>query len=248
MTTPEADFDYGELGRDWWLKTAAQVGASERHAKFAAAKHRGCTNTEAARVAGFGVGSESSTRSEGYRLLRSNRVNQLLALATVESGSGYDGTVSRQESKQILTSLARGSDPAIRIKSIELLSKMEREEVAASRPEEPSLAESLWGMINALPESGIGAALALGAFFNSTGNIINCPHLTECAPIVAKNFPGEWGRWKAASQTHWHALLNEMAAGPLLEGDELVAAVKRKLPVPVKSATVTKPIEADHAE
>ena len=115
----EQDFDWGQLPREWWIETAKQCGAAERHAKFAAAKHRGATNTDAARTAGFGGGSEASVRSEGYRLARSNKINQLLALAAAEAGGGYDGTLTRSESKQILTGLARGSDPQMRIKAIE---------------------------------------------------------------------------------------------------------------------------------
>src|SRR5437588_206939 len=99
----ENGFDYGELSRDWWVETAKQCGASEKHAKFAAAKHRGATNTDAARSAGFGRGSEASVRSEGYRLARSNKIMQLLALAAAEAGGGYDGTLTRGESNQILT-------------------------------------------------------------------------------------------------------------------------------------------------
>lgn len=124
----EQDFDWGELGRDWWLATAHSIGATERHAKFSAAKHRGASNAEAARSAGFGTGSESSVRSEGYRLARANKINQLLALAAAEAGGGYDGTLTRTESKQILTNLARGSDPSIRIKAVEAIAKFEQAE------------------------------------------------------------------------------------------------------------------------
>jgi hypothetical protein len=51
-------FDYGSIPYETWKEFAATVGADERHLKFAAAKFRGCTNTQAAREAGFGVGSE----------------------------------------------------------------------------------------------------------------------------------------------------------------------------------------------
>jgi hypothetical protein len=121
-------FDWGELASEWWLQTAKEIGADVRHAKFAAAKHRNCSNTEAARLSGFGKGGAESTRSEGYRVSRSNKVTQLLALAAAEAGGGYDGTLSRQEARSILTAMARGSDPAIRIKSIEMLAKIEQSE------------------------------------------------------------------------------------------------------------------------
>jgi hypothetical protein len=124
------DFDWGELPRDWWIETAAQCGATEKHAMFAAAKHRGASNTAAARGAGFGAGGAASMRSEGYRLARSNKIMSLLALAAAKAGGGYDGTLTLTESRQILTGLARGSEPALRIKAIESLNKIERDERA----------------------------------------------------------------------------------------------------------------------
>jgi hypothetical protein len=137
-------FDWGQLPSDWWLQTAKEIGADERHAKFAAAKHRGCSNTEAARLAGYGTGGAESTRSEGYRVSRSNKVNQLLALAAAEAGGGYDGSLTKQEARGILTAMARGSDPAIKIKAIELLAKMDREdEEAKATEQEPDMLEEL---------------------------------------------------------------------------------------------------------
>ena len=56
------DFDWGQLSRDFWLATAQTVGATEKHAKFAAAKFRGATNADAARVSGFGSGNDASAR------------------------------------------------------------------------------------------------------------------------------------------------------------------------------------------
>src|SRR5262249_43915403 len=96
MTTDT--FDWGSIPYETWKEFAALAGSEERHAKFAAAKFRGCTNTQAAREAGYGAGGGTSTRSEGYRVARSNKVNQILALAAAEAGGGYDGTLTKQES------------------------------------------------------------------------------------------------------------------------------------------------------
>jgi hypothetical protein len=238
------DFDWGELGSDWWVRTAAQIGASEKHAKFAARKHAGATNTDAARSAGFGGGSDGSTRSEGYRLFRSNKINQLLAMATAESGTGYDGTVTKQESKSILSHLARGSDPQVRIKSIELLNKLEREEAAANNARaEETLEENFGKIITLVPEGGIGAFMALSVYIHSGAFIGNFPFLAEVAPILSRNFPDVWQEWRAKQSAHWFDFLDKMAAGPFLGDDELIAAVKAKdkaKPVIVK----VKPIEA----
>jgi hypothetical protein len=49
-------------------------------------------------------------------------------MAKAETGKGPDGNVTLVEAKQILSRLARGSDPNVRIKSLEVLAKIEREE------------------------------------------------------------------------------------------------------------------------
>ena len=43
----------------------------------------------------------------------------LLALASAEAGGGDDGTVSPGEAIRILSRLARGSDPNVRIKALD---------------------------------------------------------------------------------------------------------------------------------
>jgi hypothetical protein len=126
----EGTFDWGMLGSDWWLRTSREIGVSEKHAKFACSRHRGSSKTQAAREAGFG-NTPGAMRAEGYRLSHTNKINQMLALAAAEAGGGYDGTLTVTEGKAILTNLARGSDPAIRIKSIEALQKLEKDEAAA---------------------------------------------------------------------------------------------------------------------
>ena len=49
-------------------------------------------------------------------------------MAAAESGAGPDGNVTMGEAKQILSRLARGSDPNVRIKAIESLAKIEKEQ------------------------------------------------------------------------------------------------------------------------
>jgi hypothetical protein len=226
-------FDYGSIPYETWKEFAATVGADERHLKFAAAKFRGCTNTQAAREAGFGPGGGTSTRSEGYRVARSNKINQLLALAAAEAGGGYDGTLSKQEGRSILTAMARGSDPQVRIKAIELLHKMEEKEAAlnATKPEE-SLEENLAALITLVPEQGAGAFLALSGFIHAGGFIGSFPFLAEIAPLLSRHYPGDWQRWRAREKHQWVTdFLDKAAAGPLLEDNALIAAVKHKSPV-----------------
>jgi DNA-directed RNA polymerase subunit F len=49
-------------------------------------------------------------------------------MAKAETGQGPDGNVTMDEAKQILSRLARGSDPNVRIKAIESLAKIEKDE------------------------------------------------------------------------------------------------------------------------
>ena len=183
------------------------------------------------RESGFGTGNDQSTRSEGYRVARSNKVNQLLALAAAEAGGGYDGTLSKPEARSILTAMARGSNPQVRIKSIELLNKLEREEAEINNAKtEETLEETLAAIIAAVRESAVGAFLAMSAFHSSAGNLVNFPFIRQCAPVVAKTYPAEWAHWRSKHREDWRSFLDEMAKGPLLEGDELNRAVKAKVP------------------
>jgi hypothetical protein len=119
--------DFGDLGRDWWYEAGANCGATEQQIIFAACRHKGMTATGSARVAGY-AGDDASIRQAGHRAAHSTAVMGLLSMAKAETGKGPDGNVTLVEAKQILSRLARGSDPNVRIKSIETLCKIEREE------------------------------------------------------------------------------------------------------------------------
>jgi hypothetical protein len=230
-------FDWGQLPSDWWLQTAREIGADERQAKFAAAKFRNCSNSEAARLAGYGAGGAESTRSEGYRVSRSNKVTQLLALAAAEAGGGYDGSLTKQEARGILTAMARGSDPAIKIKAIELLAKMDREdeETRAASKGDSDTVEELAALIASILQDAVGALLAM-CWWSENSGIAVFPFLKECGPRIAKTYPNQWKQWRdKESSGHWADSLDRVAtAGEVLTDDALVAAVKGKLPRPLK--------------
>src|SRR5262249_14367658 len=88
---------------------------------------RWLTATGAARAAGY-AGDDTSIRQAGHRAAHSTAVMGLLSMAKAETGQGPDGNVTMTEAKQILSRLARGSDPNVRIKAIESLAKIERDE------------------------------------------------------------------------------------------------------------------------
>jgi hypothetical protein len=226
------DFDWGELGREWWLATATTCGATEKHAKFAARKHAGATNAAAARSAGFGAGNDASARSEGYRVSRSNKILSLLALAVAKAGGGCDGLLTPEEARRILTGLARGSDPALKIKSIETLNRLDKDELAArSKDDGPSdPVDTVRAIIISIPYAGV--AMAAGVWASEFGGLESFPYLKECAPLLVRDFAADWARWRGQRP---NPQLDEMAAGRILSPDELVKALTSAAAAVVRS-------------
>lgn len=141
------DFDWGtKLGREWWLEQAKTVGADERQLKFAVARYRGCSQTQSARESGYHDDGLGSIRQHGYRTARTRKVMMLLELASLETRGGYDGSVTRQEHRRILTNLARGSDPSIKIRALEALAKFDGD-VAEREAAEREAAASQEGLV-----------------------------------------------------------------------------------------------------
>jgi hypothetical protein len=223
--TPE--FDWSPLGEAWWIDTAKQLGANLRQAKFACAKTRGCSNAEAARQAGYGGGNDINARTTGYRLSRSNMVGRLLALAS-GADSGYDGSVDRDEARRILSNLARGSDPAVRIRSIEALQKIDeadRQQQAAK--EEPSMEELARDILETSPE--YGPVILADLIFQDGGSIWGTPFLKELAPIVKRDFPKAWERYRAAmGLAEWRTEFEKLSDGPLLTIEQILAMHPKK--------------------
>jgi hypothetical protein len=121
------EIDWGELGEVWWREAGANCHATEQQIIFALHRHKGMTATGSARAANY-AGDDATIRQAGHRAAHSTAVMGLLSMAKAETGQGPDGNVTMDEAKQILSRLARGSDPNVRIKAIESLSKIERDE------------------------------------------------------------------------------------------------------------------------
>jgi hypothetical protein len=127
MNGQTTEFDWSPLGSGFWEEAKKTTGASDMQVRFACCRHRGMTAVGSAKAAGYS-GDADSIRQAGSRAAKSTAVMNLLALATAESGGGADGTVSPAEARRILSGLARGSDPSVRIRAVELLAKLERED------------------------------------------------------------------------------------------------------------------------
>lgn len=121
------EIDWGELGEAWWREAGANCHATNQQIIFALHRWKGMTATGCARAAGYS-GDDATIRQAGHRAAHSTAVMGLLSMAKAETGQGPDGNVTMDEAKQILSRLARGSDPNVRIKAIESLAKIERDE------------------------------------------------------------------------------------------------------------------------
>src|SRR5262245_39097990 len=223
------DFDWGQLGAAWWTEVGKQLGAKPRQLKFAAAKHRGCSNTQAAREAGYKADGDGM-RATGYRLARSNITERLLSFAAAEaSGEGYDGSVDRAEGRRILSSLARGSDPSIRIRAIEQLSKFDEADRAARTKEELSAKDAAAELLLGVPN--YGPVIVAEAIFSEGGTLWGCPYLNELAPILASKFPGAWQRYRSAIKEPEHLKeFDALANGPIRPVESFVDDEIQKKP------------------
>jgi len=158
------DFDWSPLGESFWRDCQNTVGANERQLRFACVKHRGTvdhhavSNTQAARLAGYTTDGEA-IRQVAYRTFRSDAVQRLLAFASAEMRGSTDGTVDGIEAKRILSGLARGGDPSVKIRAVESLMKMEELE-RAPKDDPPSLDEMLRQIADISPVLAISWASA----------------------------------------------------------------------------------------
>jgi hypothetical protein len=182
----EDAFDWNPLGEAWWRDAARQLGASDKQTMFAAAKFRGCSNTQAAKEARYTATTDAGLRTTGYRLARANIIERLLAFAAGEGG-GADGSVTRDEGRRILSSLARGSDPSVRIRAIEQLAKFDE----ADRHQRPATSleprEISIEILREIPRYGPG--ILADTHFDFTGQLFGMPFLKELAPLLRRDFP-----------------------------------------------------------
>src|SRR5262245_4113153 len=183
------NFDFGSLGRDWWENIGKELGATPKQVRFACAKHRGCSNTESARRSGYtdDPSNPGFLRTTAYRVARSNVVSRLLAFASGEA-DGPDGNVDRKEGRRILSALARGSDPSVRIRAIEQLAKFDEADRQNESAKETTMEETALELLRTCPIYGpiIVADCVAG---ENEGRIFGMPFIKELAPILKREFP-----------------------------------------------------------
>jgi hypothetical protein len=226
MTDSSDDF-WKPFGESTWRDLAATAGASELQLKFSVARFNGATAARAAAIAGYS-GTRDELRRAGYSAVRSAAVTALLELA--ETNAPEAAGLTDEEVAAKVAKLVRSPDPQISLKACELHDrrKQRQAELNRDKPDE-SLAEQLYSIIALVPHEEVGAFLAMSAFESKAGNIVNFRFLRECAPAISKRYAKAWQEWRNKDH-RWTKFLDEVASGPLLEGHDLVAAVKGKLP------------------
>src|SRR5262249_2787142 len=163
----ETEFDWSPLGPEWWSEAGKTCGASELQIRFACCRHKGMTAAGAAREAGYS-GDSDCIRQAGSRAAKTTAVIAMLAMAEAARRGGDDGNVTGTEAKSILSRLARGSDPNVRIKAIESLNKLEtqeQEERTSKADEHREPAEILREIASISPELAMQIAVQDGIEF-----------------------------------------------------------------------------------
>jgi hypothetical protein len=159
-------FDWGPLGEGFWVDAGKTVGANPNQVRFAVCRHFGMNASRAAKAAGY-TGSPEYLRQVGHRNAKSDAVLSMLSMATAQTGGGDDGVVKTAEARRILSKLARGSDPSARIRAIELLNKMDKDDDAARLRELDQPCDPQETYARLVAEIGVEAAQYLVAKINA---------------------------------------------------------------------------------
>jgi hypothetical protein len=163
-------FNWGSLGLEWWANAKTICGATALQTRFACGRHRGLSKTLAAKQAGYSEGNkDGAIRQAGSRVSGEMAVMRLLAMAQAETGTGDGGTVTRTESKQVLSRMIRNSDPSIRIAAITALEKIEAAEREDHKtPDTIDPLQALRDMADISPELSVLMAAESGIAFEPT--------------------------------------------------------------------------------
>jgi hypothetical protein len=127
----EQRIDWPESHRDYWIKLAATVGATEQQARFAYGISTGMSATASARFAGYA----GEPRTAGYAAVRTRAVTTLLAMAAADGWESPSRMVSEEEKTKLLNALMRSQDPQVRLRAIEASDKRREREIERERLE-----------------------------------------------------------------------------------------------------------------
>lgn len=242
-----ADFKWpDDPDETWWLTTGAGLGMSDEHVRFTAALMQlggaeARKNSVAARLAGVPGG-----RSQAYRVARTVGVRKLLSLAE-RVRAGNIPRLTDAEIDRRVDDLIRSPDGNTAAKGIDLRTKRElaaRQMLKDGDTGDP--ADTARALICAAPVL-LGPVVAVGSWYDAYGEIGSFPHLPLVAPLLMAKAPDEWRRWRGE---RCDPFLDDAASGPVLDPDQLVAALKASGPRMNAKASPdlgTPEAEAEHA-
>ena len=127
MTTNDDNFDYGVLGKDFWMDAMETTKATLTQAKFACARHSGATRTKAAELAGYSASDPQGLRVAGSRADDTKAVQDMLVMASAAAVSTTDAPYTVAEARQKIGRMVKTSlDPSTVIKGTELLARLDQ--------------------------------------------------------------------------------------------------------------------------
>jgi len=123
----EDNFDWGVLGKDWWMEAMETTRASLTQSKFACARHAGATRTKAAEMSGYSATDAQALRTAGSRADDTKAVQDMLVMASAASVGATDDPYTVAEARQKIGRMVKTSlDPSTVIKGTELLAKLDQ--------------------------------------------------------------------------------------------------------------------------
>jgi hypothetical protein len=232
MDTPNDTFRWPDCPpyphHDWFLVTGAELGLEPDQIKFAAALITlggpdSKNNSAAARAAGMDL-----DRVQSFRLARSVKVRKLIDNAEqIKAGKRKPLTeeqIDERVDRMCMSPNDRDAATGIKLRDDRTASRLR------ARDDEVSVEEALYDVIALVPDDEVGAFLAMSAFHSRVGSIHNFRFLKECAPAMKARYAKQWDGWRC--QDHrWTKHLDDAANNnPLLQGRDLVAAIKGVMP------------------
>jgi hypothetical protein len=122
-----SDFDFGTLGRDWWLDAGETTKATPTQIKFACARHAGATRTKAAELAGYSATDAQGLRTAGSRADDTKSVADMLVMASAAAVTAEDAPYTVAQAREKIGRMVKTSlDPNTVIKGTELLAKLDQ--------------------------------------------------------------------------------------------------------------------------
>ena len=197
MSEEQTDnFDWGELGAEWWRATGAQCRATEMQIKFACARHAGASATGAARLAGYTDSPEdkSAIRQSGYKALRTTAVGNMLALAGAEDRTVAPKVLDKSaRALQLSEMVSKTPDPTLKIRAIEALNKMdEREADLGQAFSEDGFSQ--WRTVRDFLKMPGGAVAIFSLHIGQGDTLANLPLLHDVHNAMMRDAPEMWER------------------------------------------------------